>query len=88
MPRQGGVALGEVPAAPAAEKEIGPLEEIRRCLRGQDAAGTLERLREQRVRLEAERRKLEQMEFGKVPGGQTARFPLHKIFLPKWQIPS
>ena len=40
-----------------------PLEEIRRCLRGQDAAGTLERLREQRVRLEAERRKLEQMEF-------------------------
>ena len=40
-----------------------PLEDIRRCLRGQDAAGTLERLREQRVRLEAERRKLEQMEF-------------------------
>ena len=40
-----------------------PLEEIRRCLQGQDTAGTLERLREQRVRLEAERRKLEQMEF-------------------------
>lgn len=40
-----------------------PLEEIRRCLQGQDAAGTLARLREQRGRLEAERRKLEQMEF-------------------------
>ncbi len=25
---------------------------------------------------------------GKVPGGQTACFPLHKRFLPKWQIPS
>lgn len=40
-----------------------PLEEIRRCLRGQDTAQTLDLLREQRSRLEAERRKLEQMEF-------------------------
>ena len=40
-----------------------PLEEIRRCLRGQDTAKTLELLREQRVRLEAERQKLEHMDF-------------------------
>ena len=40
-----------------------PLEEIRRCLGEQDAAGTLALLREQRGRLEEERRKLEQMEF-------------------------
>ena len=40
-----------------------PLEEIRRCLRGQDAAGTLSLLLEQRERLAEERRKLEQMEF-------------------------
>ena len=45
-------------------RQIGtPLEEIRRCLRGQDAAETLALLREQRVRLEAERRKLEHMDF-------------------------
>ncbi len=36
-----------------------PLEEIRRCLRGQDTAKTLALLREQRTRLEAERQKLE-----------------------------
>ncbi len=40
-----------------------PLEEVRRCLKGQDAAQTLELLREQRVRLEAERQKLEHMDF-------------------------
>ena len=40
-----------------------PLEEIRRCLQGQDTAGTLELLREQRSRLEAERQKLEHMDF-------------------------
>ena len=40
-----------------------PLAEIRRCLRGQDAAQTLHLLREQRGRLEAERRKLEHMDF-------------------------
>ena len=40
-----------------------PLEEIRRCLRGQDAAQTLALLREQRGRLEAERQKLEHMDF-------------------------
>ena len=39
------------------------LEEIRRCLRGQDAAQTLALLREQRGRLEAERQKLEHMAF-------------------------
>ena len=39
------------------------LEEIRRCLRGQNAAQTLDLLREQRDRLEAERRKLEHMDF-------------------------
>lgn len=39
------------------------LEEIRRCLRGQNAAQTLDLLREQRGRLEAERRKLEHMDF-------------------------
>lgn len=40
-----------------------PLEEIRRCLRGQDAVKTLELLREQRSRLEAERKKLDHMDF-------------------------
>ena len=56
-----------------------PLEEIRRCLRGQDTAQTLALLREQQGRLEAERQKLEHMdfvlssalrslEFGPVPG--------------------
>ena len=40
-----------------------PLEEIRRCLQGQDTAKTLELLREQRIRLEAERQKLEHMDF-------------------------
>ncbi|NBI09595.1 MerR family transcriptional regulator [Colidextribacter sp. OB.20] len=40
-----------------------PLEEIRRCLRGQDAAQTMDLLREQRSRLEAERQKLEHMDF-------------------------
>ncbi|MEY8419325.1 MerR family transcriptional regulator [Oscillospiraceae bacterium 44-5] len=40
-----------------------PLEEIRRCLRGQDTAETLMLLREQRVRLKAERQKLEHMDF-------------------------
>ena len=40
-----------------------PLEEIRRCLQGQDAAQTLALLREQRGRLEAERQKLEHMDF-------------------------
>lgn len=40
-----------------------PLKEIRRCLRGQDAAETLDLLREQRDRLEAERQKLEHMDF-------------------------
>ena len=39
------------------------LEEIRRCLRGQNAAQTLDLLREQRGRLEAERQKLERMDF-------------------------
>ena len=40
-----------------------PLEEVRRCLQGQDAAQTLALLREQRGRLEAERQKLEHMDF-------------------------
>lgn len=40
-----------------------PLEDVRRCLRGQDAAQTLALLREQRGRLETERRKLEHMDF-------------------------
>lgn len=40
-----------------------PLEEIRRCLRGQDTAQTMELLREQREHLEAERQKLEHMDF-------------------------
>ena len=40
-----------------------PLDEIRRCLQGQDAAQTLALLREQRGRLEAERRKLAHMDF-------------------------
>ncbi len=39
------------------------LEEVRRCLRGQDTAETLELLREQRTRLDAERKKLEHMDF-------------------------
>lgn len=40
-----------------------PLEEIRRCLGGQDAARTLESLKGQRGRLEEERRRLEEMDF-------------------------
>lgn len=40
-----------------------PLEEIRRCLRGQDTVQTLKLLREQRECLEVERRKLEHMDF-------------------------
>ncbi|WP_295736723.1 MerR family transcriptional regulator [uncultured Oscillibacter sp.] len=40
-----------------------PLEEIRRSLREQDASETLKRLREQKERLEAERRKLDHMDF-------------------------
>ena len=40
-----------------------PLEEIRRCLREQDTSKTLELLREQKDRLEAERKKLEHMDF-------------------------
>ncbi|USF28179.1 hypothetical protein N510_003138 [Firmicutes bacterium ASF500] len=40
-----------------------PLEEVRRCLQGQDAAQTLALLQEQRCRLEAERQKLAHMDF-------------------------
>ena len=40
-----------------------PLEKIHRCLRGQDTAQTLELLREQKTRLDAERKKLEHMDF-------------------------
>ncbi len=40
-----------------------PLEETRRCLQGQDSAGTLSLLRKQQARLEAERRQLGQMQF-------------------------
>lgn len=40
-----------------------PLEEIRRCLQGQDTTETLELLQEQRARLDAERKKLEHMDF-------------------------
>ena len=40
-----------------------PLEEIRRCLQGQDTSQTLALLREQRGRLEAERQKLAHMDF-------------------------
>jgi len=40
-----------------------PLEETRRCLQGQDSAGTLSLLRKQQARLDAERRQLEQMQF-------------------------
>ena len=39
------------------------LEEIRRCLRGQDTAQTLKLLQEQRERLDAERKRLEHMDF-------------------------
>lgn len=39
------------------------LEEIRRCLKEQDAAKTLKRLRRQQKRLEEKRQDLEQMEF-------------------------
>lgn len=75
-----------------------PLEEIRACLRGQDAAGTLALLREQRGRLAAERRKLEQMEFvlsGMVEGLElgadlvpwTARFEAeHLLALPAEEL--
>ena len=40
-----------------------PLEEIRRCMRGQDTAKTLALLREQRTQLETERQRLEHMDF-------------------------
>ena len=40
-----------------------PLEEICRCLRGQDTTKTIELLREQKDRLETERRRLEHMDF-------------------------
>ena len=40
-----------------------PLEEIRRCLRQQDTAKTLDLLKGQRERLETERQKLEHMDF-------------------------
>ena len=40
-----------------------PLEEIRRCIQGQDTSQTLALLREQRGRLEAERQRLEHMDF-------------------------
>ena len=40
-----------------------PLEKIRRCLQGQNTAKTLALLREQRTQLEAERQKLEHMDF-------------------------
>lgn len=75
-----------------------PLEEIRACLRGQDAAGTLALLREQRGRLAAERRKLEQMEFvlsgmveglelGADPVLRTARFEAeHLLALPAEEL--
>lgn len=77
-----------------------PLEKIRRCLRGQDTAKTLALLREQRVRLEAERQKLEHMdfvlsgalrnlEFGPVPDmvPQTAWFEReHLLALPAGEL--
>ena len=76
------------------------LEEIRRCLRGQNAAQTLDLLREQRGRLEAERWKLERMdfvlssalhnlEFGPVPNmaTQTAWFEAeHLLALPAEEL--
>ena len=76
------------------------LEEIRRCLRGQDATQTLALLREQRGRLEAERQKLEHMdfvlssalrnlEFGPVPdmAPQTAWFAReHLLVLPAEEL--
>ncbi len=40
-----------------------PLEKIRLCLQGQDAAGTLDLLQAQRQKLEQERLKLEEMDF-------------------------
>lgn len=40
-----------------------PLEEIRRCLKEQNAAETLKRLQKQQKQLEAQRQSLEQMEF-------------------------
>ena len=40
-----------------------PLEEVRRCLQGQDTAQTIALLREQRGRLETERQKLAHMDF-------------------------
>lgn len=40
-----------------------PLEDIRRCLLGQDTVQTLELLREQRKRLDVERQKLEHIDF-------------------------
>ena len=77
-----------------------PLEEIRRCLQRQNAAQTLDLLREQRGRLEAERRKLERMdfvlssalhnlEFGPVPNmaTQTAWFEAeHLLALPAEEL--
>lgn len=77
-----------------------PLEEIRRCLREQDAARTLALLRAQRGRLEAARRKLEHMdfvlsgalrnlEFGPVPDmvPQTAWFPAeHLLAIPAAEL--
>ena len=55
-----------------------PLEEVRRCLLGQDAAGTLAQLLEQRVRLEDERRRLERMDFmlsGMIRGLELGKAP-------------
>lgn len=77
-----------------------PLEDIRRCLQGQDAAGTLALLREQRTRLEAARNTLEHMvfvlssavrslTFGPVPDlvPQTAWFePEHLMALPAGEL--
>ncbi len=72
------------------------MEEVRRCLQGQNSAGTLARLQEQRKRLELEHRKLEEMDFvlsGMIKGlelgtapdlvPQTARFEEeHLLALP------
>ncbi len=55
-----------------------PLEEVRRCLLGQDAAWTLAQLLEQRVRLGAERRRLEKMDFmlsGMIRGLELGKVP-------------
>ncbi len=77
-----------------------PLEEIRRCLQNQDAAGTLDQLRRQRSRLEEERRRLERTDFvlsgmirnlelGAVPDmvPRTARFEReHLLALPAEEL--